>query len=258
MKQVINETCTDTAFVVVSCDKYSALWSPFFRCLNKYWPDCPFDKYLVSNHLDINEPDVRVIKVGEDKSYSDNLRNALGQIDHEWVILWLDDVFVSGRVGTERLLRMLGHTKRTGAGYLKLAADMPMAYKEDPGDEIGPLPKGIKYRSAIGCVLYKKSTILKLLIPNASAWDLDRSTIAEQLEEPFYALTPNASKKPPIEYTHLLIKGRWIVEALPFLSREGLGELRKSRKIQTPWEFLYTKIYLARLYVFRLLRIYWR
>ena len=250
--------CADTAFVVVSCDKYSALWEPFFTCLSRYWSDCPFDKFLVSNHLDLSDKSVNVVKVGDDKSYSDNLRIALEQIDYEWIILWLDDVFISDIVETERLMHILTHVKQSGAGYLKLAADMPMAYVPDLGEEVGPLPKGIKYRSAIGCTLYKKSTLLKLLTPMASAWDLDRSPISDELTESFYALTPSASLKPPIRYTHLLIKGRWLIESLPFLRREGLGELKQWRKVQTIPDYIYARIYLARLFFYKLFNVYWR
>jgi hypothetical protein len=250
--------CTDTAFIVVSCDKYSALWEPFFACLSKYWPDCPFDKFLISNHLDIRSNNVITIKIGDDISYSDNLRIALERINYKWIILWLDDVFISDIVETTRLTRILTHVKQSGAGYLKLAADMPMAYVPDQGEEVGPLPKGIKYRSAIGCTLYSKSTLLKLLTPKASAWDLDRSTIADSLPEPFYALTPSASLNPPIKYSHLLIKGRWLIDSLPFLRREGLEDLRRWREVQTIPEYIYAKMYLTRLYFYRIFRIYWK
>ena len=250
--------CSDTAFVVVSCDKYSPLWGPFFASLSKYWRDCPFDKFLVSNNLNFAHPGVASIKIGDDQSYADNLRLALDQIDYEWIILWLDDVFIADIVQTGRLISIFSHVKSKKAGYLKLAADMPMAYVPDPGQEVGPLPKGIKYRSAIGCTLYRKATLLKLLTPKSSAWDLDRSRISDNLPEPFYALTPTASLNPPIKYSHLLIKGRWLIEALPFLRRESLSELKQWRKVQSIHDFVYAKIYLARLHFYKLFRIYWR
>ena len=258
MSSGIDKISSDTAFIVVSCDKYSDLWGPFFKCFAKYWPDCPFDKYLVSNHQDFAEEGLDVLKIGEDMSYSDNLRLALSKIDHEWVILWLDDVFVSRQVNTNRLLHILDYAKHIGAGYLKLAADMPMAYVGDLGEEIGPLPKGIKYRSAIGVTFYRKTTLLNLLTPNSNAWELDRSDIADTLDEPFYALTPRASKHPPIGYVHLLVKGRWLPEALPFLRKEEFTDLIKLRETQTLGSVLYAKLYLARLSLLRLLKIYWR
>jgi len=251
-------TSTDIAFVVVSCDKYSVLWTPFFKCFNKYWPDCPYDKFLVSNHGLCHENNVITIKIGDDQSYSDNLILALKQIDYKWIIVWLDDVFIAETVETARLVRILQYVKSKNAGYLKLAADMPMAYFPDHDEEVGQLPKGIKYRAAMGCAFYKKETLLKLLTPSSSAWDLDRSRICDSLEEPFYALTPASSKKPPIKYSHLLIKGRWLNKSVKFLRKEGLSSILSSRAILGPIDTVYLNLYLLRLYLYRVLKIYWR
>jgi len=248
----------DTAFVVVSCDKYADLWRHFFALFWRHWPDCPYQVHLVTNHNANAIDGVTVIAIGDDRSYADNLRLALDRIGHEWVVMWLDDVFLSGRVDTERLIRMFKHAKRMGAGYLKLAADMPMAYEGDNGQEIGPLPKGIRYRGAVGLALYHRKTLLDLLPPGASAWDLDRSDLCDHLEAPFYAFTPNAAKAPPIPYVHLLIKGKWFLEALPFLRREGLVELRSSRRAQSLVGYLRVRLYLARLALLRVARLHWR
>ena len=37
------------AVVVSSCDAYSDAWKPFFKLFFKYWSDCPFPIYLVTN-----------------------------------------------------------------------------------------------------------------------------------------------------------------------------------------------------------------
>jgi hypothetical protein len=248
----------DTAFVVVSCDKYSDLWQPFFRCLRKYWPDCPFPQFLVTNHQRAEIEGVEVLAVGPDTSYSDNIRAAMSSIPQEWVILWLDDVFLSAGVDSARLVALLASARKDGAGFLKLSADMPMSYTDDFLAEIGPLPKGIRYRAAIGCGWYKKDTLLKLLVPGASAWELDRSGVCDALDEPFYALTPMGARCPPFAYAHLLVKGRWLLDALPFLRREGLEELRKTRQPQSLASYLYGKGYHFRLFLYRAFRVYWR
>jgi hypothetical protein len=248
----------DTAFVVVSCDKYSDLWEPFFEFFRRYWPDCPYKRYLITNHKVIQVDGVEIISIGDDRSYADNLRLALGRIDHEWIVMWLDDVFFSGKVETGRLCKMIDHARQMGAGYLKLAADMPMAYESDDGQEIGPLPKGIRYRSAVGMALYHRKTLLSLLTPGASAWDLDRSTLSDRLDAPFYAFTPKAARSPPIPYVHMLIKGKWFLEALPFMQREGLRALRRSRPAQSFAGYMRLRFHLALLAVLRVARVYWR
>ncbi len=249
---------TETAFVVVSCDKYSDLWESFFNCCRKYWPDCPFPQYLVTNHERREIEGVRVIAVGPDRSYSDNIRSALQSIPQKSVILWLDDVFICQSVDTHRLLGIIKFAQQAEAGFVKLSADMPMSYAGGRNSDIGPLPKGIRYRAAIGCAWYEKNTLLQLLIPGASAWELDRSNACDELSEPFFALTPRGAANPPIRYCHLLVKGRWTLAALSFLKRESLELSPKSRKVQSIPDYLYGKLYAVRLRLFyRLLRRYW-
>ena len=45
----------------------------------------------------------------------------------------------------------------------------------------GELPKGIRYRSAIGATLYHKSTLKKLLTQGLHAWDIDKSNLSDSL-----------------------------------------------------------------------------
>jgi len=44
-----NELNGKIAVLVVSCDKYADLWPPFFQLFLRFWPECPFSVYLISN-----------------------------------------------------------------------------------------------------------------------------------------------------------------------------------------------------------------
>jgi len=248
----------DTAFVVVSCDKYSDMWGPLFKCLSKYWSDCPFEKYLVTNHMDFMCDDVNVINIGDDISYSDNLRIALECITHEWIILWLDDVFISKKVNTNRFLEILEYVKSRKAASFKFDPRMPMAYSPDSFKEVGMLPKGIKYRAGIGSTFYNKQALLRLLVPGASAWELDRGEIDRDMDEPFYALTPASSSNPPLVYEHILVKGSVTIDSLSFLRKEGFVDLVKIRKMQSISNYIYMKLYYFRLFFYRFFEIYWK
>ena len=48
---------SDSAILILSCDKFSDLWKPFFDLFWKYWPDCPYNVYLkvMKNHLIIKK-----------------------------------------------------------------------------------------------------------------------------------------------------------------------------------------------------------
>lgn len=245
------------AFMVVSCDKYSDLWDPFFHALRKYWPDCPYAVYLLTNHKSYDAPGVTVVNIGDDRSYSDNLRAATDQIEEKWVILWLEDVFISEPVDTRRFKAIIKAAQAVPVGYLKLVPQLPLSYADDEGAEIGPIPKGVRYRSAVGLSLYNVATLKKLLVPGASAWDLDTSTISNDLDEPFYALTPRGVRRLPITWVHGVIKGKWFWAAIPFLKKEGFGDVLKGRGRLGARAYLYVQLYQVRSYIFRVLKKHW-
>jgi len=246
------------AFVVVSCDKYSDLWEPFFCSFNEYWSDCPFSVYLIANKKAYDRPGVHVIQVGEDRSYADNIRQALSSIREEWVILWLEDVMFFRTIDTNRVDSIVSDAQSIPVGYLKLGPDLPLSYEVSGDSEIAPLPKGIRYRSAVGTALYHVETLKKLLTPGASAWELDTSSLSNELHEPFYALTADAVRHPPIEWINTVNKGRWSWAGMRFLKRIGFGHLLSNRPRQTLRETMYIKSFLLFGFILRKLRIYWR
>jgi hypothetical protein len=225
--------------------------------MREYWSDCPYPVYLITNHKTYREPGVRVVNVGDDRSYSDNLRSALAHIEEPWVILWLEDVFISKPVDTKRLSAIIAKAQSVPVGYLKLSPDLPLSYEDYQGGEIGPIPKGVRYRSAVGLSLYHVETLKKLLIPNASAWDLDVSTISNQLEEPFYALTKKGARRPPIVWVNGVIKGRWNWPTIAFLKKEGFSESLKRRGRLGILGYVYIRLFMLHNLLFRTFRKYW-
>lgn len=245
------------AFMVVSCDKYSDLWDPFFHCLRKYWPDCPYSVYLLTNHKSYDAPGVTVLNIGDDQSYSDNLRTGISQISEPWLIMFVEDAFIGERVDTRRFQSIIADAQSIPVGYLKITPDLPLSYEYEPGREIGPIPKGVRYRSAVGMALYKVETLEKLLTPGASAWDLDTSTISNEMDEPFYALTSQAARRPLMKWVHGVIKGRWTWEAIPFLKKEGFGDRLKGRERVGIKSILYVKLFKLHNFAFRAMKKHW-
>ena len=252
------ENKNKSAFLVVSCDHYSDLWVPFFTLLDKYWKNRSMEIYLLSNHKDFLWQGVTTIKIGDDISYSDNLSKAIDKINEEWILLWLEDLFLSSDVDQKMLDKIILEFQLFNSGYLKLAPDMPLSYEAKKDSLIGYLPKGIKYRSAIGGTFYHKSTLKKLLIPGASAWDLDKSNLSNTIDDPFYALTPRSFKRLPINYVNTLIKGKWSLPSVRFFKRENLDINLNERGLESKLSWLYAKLFNFRLTIFRFLKIYWR
>ncbi|MHB1265452.1 MAG: hypothetical protein ACYC1S_13710 [Gemmatimonadaceae bacterium] len=247
----------DVSFLVISCDKYKDLWDPFFGCLDKYWPDCPFPVYLATNEASYPRADVSVINIGPDRDYANNLITAVSAIPTPWVILWVEDGIFTERIDSTRIIGLLESAVAAGAGYLKLTPDAPLSFDDRHGERIGEIPRGVRYRSAIGTALYRKDILLHLLVPGWSAWQLDKSERSNDIPDPFMALTVREARRPPLPIVNAVIKGRWHRPAVPFLRREGFASVLPGRDVASWRSYLYIRFFLARVALLRLLRRHW-
>lgn len=118
---VTQQLASDVSAVVLSHDGYADLWPIFFELLFRFWPDLPYPLHLVSNHRTFSDSRVTPVRVGDDRSWSDTLARALGDIPSRYVLLLLEDYFLTGPVDTARIARLHAAMVKLGAVYLRLA-----------------------------------------------------------------------------------------------------------------------------------------
>ena len=96
------------AVLVISCDKYSDLWDPCIRIFNKYWPDCPYDNFIIANIKSFELWGFKNIIVGDDKSWSQGLKSALDKLklDHDYVYTQLEDYYFIERIDNQYTIDM--------------------------------------------------------------------------------------------------------------------------------------------------------
>ena len=79
------------AILVCSCDKYEDVWNPMFEMFFKFWEDCPYDVYLLTNNKKYDNYRVKTIITGDDVSWSKAFRTALESIKEEYVLIIMED-----------------------------------------------------------------------------------------------------------------------------------------------------------------------
>jgi len=94
--------------VVLSCDKYSEYWDYFFKLKNKYWKDCPYKTYLVSETK--KRPRTKMINV-DSPIWTKRFRTALEQLKSDYVIVLLEDYFIRSKVLQDRIEQCLEYMK---------------------------------------------------------------------------------------------------------------------------------------------------
>tara|TARA_B100000900_G_C20578494_1_gene716385 strand:+ start:457 stop:1242 length:786 start_codon:yes stop_codon:yes gene_type:complete len=195
----------ELAIVILSCDKFSSLWPLFFKRLNQYFPKSNNRFYLLSNNLKYEVDThhlVKVICVGNDTSWSDNLSKLLVQINEENVLLLMEDGPLAKNVNLEKLNFYHDVFIKNNMNYLNLKASPKPDKNINPDfGEISPF-KG--YRTALVPSLWKKSILLSLLKKGESAWEFEvLGSERSSSYENFFSLN-----KPLFTLDHIIVKGK--------------------------------------------------
>lgn len=214
------------AIVVPSCDSYEEVWGPFFSFFFKYWPDCPFPVYLITETKKAPDPRVKAINLGKDYGWSDNMDKVLSQISEKYFIYFLEDVFITKKVDTDRILRLLELAKNDHVSCLRLfphpGPDTQYVNASGPVPELGVIAKDAPYRSSTMTAIWDKEAFKRLLKAGENAWqfELDGTKRASMMDELYLSVWP---KDVAIhEFATAIKKGRWQYDALQLCKKEGI------------------------------------
>jgi hypothetical protein len=200
------------AVYIASCDAYADLWSGFFHCFRKHWPDCPYQVYIGSEEILGNEPNTTSLRSGKTRSWSDSVRLHLEQIREDYVLLMLDDFFLRSRVSSPLIERLFLELKVADGAMLRLLARPPPAAAQSRGQLTSECAPGEPYRSCVQAAIWRRKDLLSMLRPNESIWDWElRSTLrSEEIERPFFAVHKTALPYRGLLFHHVVEKQCWI------------------------------------------------
>jgi hypothetical protein len=160
------------AIVISSCDAFQECWEPFIFSMNKYWVDCPWDVYIVSNFNSINSEKVNFILVGEDKGWASNLKKAISHIDADYIVYLQEDYFLDFKVDSAEIKKHLIYCSENNIDYLRLfgpffdefaIADTPYSIS----------PKSKKYRLCLRNAIWNKKSLDEVLIEGYTGWQFE-------------------------------------------------------------------------------------
>lgn len=217
------------AVLVMSCDAYQDLWTPFFTLFWRHWPDCPFAVYLGTNHLSFDHPRVTSLREG-DHEWSLRLRTYLNRIQANYILLLLEDYFFTTRISTADVERCLHSLHRLKGIVLRLyprpGPDQPLT-----GDAaIGRIERNALYRVSTQAAIWNKASLLELLKDDESIWDFERKGTGRSQASPdgFYS-TYNAV----MSYERVIERGQWFPSAARYFERQQIGCDFNSRRVMS-------------------------
>ncbi len=92
----------DVSVLIVGFDGYKDVWDRDFELMNKYWAVRP-KTYLATSELDPQYKNVEVISSGPNSEWSKKVQTALNRISTPYVILMLEDFFITDYVENRKL-----------------------------------------------------------------------------------------------------------------------------------------------------------
>jgi hypothetical protein len=241
-----------TAILVSSCDAFSDCWLPMIHSFKKYWPDCEYPIYFVTNFKSIDEKGITFIKVGQDKGFGSNMNKALELIEVDTVILFLDDYFLNKCIKNTMIRSHITYFIKESIDFLKIDYH-DIIYRDE--NRIGNSfycenPLDLKYSVNTAIALWKKEVLKSLCVEGISAWDFERNGISNIKKKNLHiksatilstSIENNTIKK--ISGPGAVCKGRWTMEGIEFLKKNGFSSLISKREIEGKFTRYITSLY---------------
>jgi len=218
---------------VGTLDLYKDVWQGLCHGLKKYWPDCPWPVWFITNKLD--SPCGEAVKVGGDRTqWSQRMKRGLKQIKSP-VILWLtSDNWITAPPDTGALVDFARYMLSKRIDHIRLYPgwDHDRAkgpFRHDP--RLMVFTRNSPYRCSLKPSLWRRKVLIRLLRDGEEAWDFERlaSKRSRELGDRFLAVKdwgyfPMVTAGDPSGdwVKSPVVRGRWTKAAKAYCDREGL------------------------------------
>ncbi len=229
----------NVALLICSCDFYSECWEPMVFSIKKYWPDCEYPIYIVSNHRDWKTPDATIIKVGDHKGWADDTRKAVSMTDYDYYIYFQEDYFLNSKVDNAAIKAHVKHCIENHVEYLKIQPDQQNVDPFRIGDsDYCKNPLNQKYTINTAIAIWERGLFDKVCLPGFTGWDFEYR-IVDYLKKNEIKINSEAlhsSVVIPKGMTTIrgnaIQRGKWTPAGVSFLKENGFEDLLKNRKQQ--------------------------
>ena len=233
--------------LISSFDKYSDLWPVFFQCKQKYWQDCTYTCYLVSNTTTYNSESCESICTGTETNWCDRMEKALERIDDDYILLLLEDYLFGQRVDNEKIKKYEEFCVTNSVDYLRLI-DIPhkdrfferkvQCNSPDVFEVLQDEEYGVNLQPAIWRRTFLLD-VLKKVNGNRSAWEVEcyflrKTECAESVPmDGCYTTIENV-----LNVHNGILKGKWFPDELSYFRRNGIVIEPGTRPQLTQSEFV--------------------
>ena len=177
------------ALLVLSCDKYKYAWDDFFNLRDKFWANCPYKWYVVTETEDYKREGVEVIQCGKQLNWTGRFLHAAKTVGTEYVGIYLEDGFIEDFIKNEEIEEDLSLMEKYHIDMLNTAEEhdwiVGQKSKKYLEGNYSVISKHLPYGISATTSIWKVSFIEELLggkDTNAWEFELDRCKEANSEE----------------------------------------------------------------------------
>ncbi len=207
--------------IILSCDKYSDLWDGHVKMIRKHWCERSVRTILVSeSNCGKSYDDIEIFEAGNNTEFSERLGAALKNTKTDFVLIVLDDYYLTADVSNSELARLTDIMKRKRIDYLRLYS---LPHQKNKIDGFSDLYMVDLNRSSYAVNLFpaiwKTEFALSTVGVPASAWEyevsltptaISRGTLCAMTYAPYYRVND------------IIRKGKVQHKSIGFLRRNGI------------------------------------
>jgi len=219
----------DTCILIPSCDAFSDAHPPFMACMEKYWPYRHWPMRGLSEYGWGEHP----LAVGDDMGWCNNLIHGLEQIDEDYVLMFLEDMFICEPPDQAALNKAAMLVRDVDVGAIRVGPGAEECEAtDDPG--VGRMFRSSNYRIGTSPTIWSKEFLLFVLRgPRINtAWDFEIVGTKQSVAPSGKAILKMTQMPPPVQVLYTAItRGRWEEGALNWLRRVDI-EVETDRPVK--------------------------
>lgn len=207
--------------LILSCDRYSDLWDGHVKMLRKHWTGrCERAVIVSESSCGKSYDDIEIFEAGMNTEFSERLYAALKNIKTGFVLIVLDDYYLSSDVKSAELVRLVDIMEKENISYLRLYS-LPREKNriEGYGDLYAVNLSRGGYAVNLFPAIWKTEFVMSTAGVSASAWEYE------------VLLTPAAIRTgaicamtytPYYKINDILRKGKIQYKSVSFLRKNGI------------------------------------
>lgn len=104
-----------------SYDGNKDIWKNLFDIFDRFWQDCPYTRYLVTNNTSFDRDNLTILKTGDEIDWFTTTMIALKRIPTKYVWLFLDDYYLSKPIANDDVEEILDYMDNNDVFFYRLS-----------------------------------------------------------------------------------------------------------------------------------------